>query len=234
MIIHSGRGWVEWRGQKTEIQAGQAFRLLPGEWHRYRPDPLTGWHEEWFEFRGPLVFQWARQGNLSRPIYSVPKREGWRSLSKEFHTLAIKSGREISPRLFGLALSIFAEVTGAFVTEPGTTDSRRSDLVARAGEALERGMEVREAARALGVSYPTLHRCFREVLGVSPKQFAERSRWAKAEEHLASDLLSIKEIAAHLGFHSPSHFSMAFRKAYGSTPVQWRRRCQDSSTAANP
>lgn len=31
------------------------FLLFPGEWHNYRPDPHTGWHESWVGFTGPDI-----------------------------------------------------------------------------------------------------------------------------------------------------------------------------------
>jgi hypothetical protein len=49
VLIRSGRGEIEWTRERHRIAAGQGFLLLPGQWHRYRPDPATGWEEDWFE-----------------------------------------------------------------------------------------------------------------------------------------------------------------------------------------
>jgi AraC-like DNA-binding protein len=38
--------------------------------------------------------------------------------------------------------------------------------------------------------------------------------------------LSIKEIAARLGFHSPAHFSVEFKKRVGQSPAVYRMSLQ--------
>jgi len=56
VLISSGGGWLETRVCKERrVEAGMVFLLLPGVWHRYRPDPGTGWEESWIEVQGPVV-----------------------------------------------------------------------------------------------------------------------------------------------------------------------------------
>ncbi|MBC7366876.1 MAG: AraC family ligand binding domain-containing protein, partial [Undibacterium sp.] len=56
VLITAGRGQLELRGAKPRVvEAGMAFILLPKVWHRYRPDPETGWTESWLEAQGPVV-----------------------------------------------------------------------------------------------------------------------------------------------------------------------------------
>jgi len=225
-VIRAGRGIVEWRDRTAVVGAGDWFLLRPGEWHRYRPDPKEGWQEEWWEFRGLMVSQWLRSGALSQLLGKVPKRKCFSDRRKEFHHHAAQAGIVADGRLLALAVSILLECTA--LPEGRTTgkDSRKTELVGRAEELLERGLSVHEVARALGVSYPTLHRYFTEIKAQTPKSHSNRSRWAKAEAQLASGRLSMKEIANALGFHSASHFSLAFRKAYGCPPTLWRQSCR--------
>lgn len=223
LIICAGRGIVEWRDRSAAVRAGDWFLLRPGEWHRYRPDPAVGWEEEWWEFRGSVVSQWLRSGALASSSGKLPKRTGLSERRKEFHHVAARAGVVSDSRLLALAVAILLECTGAASRRSPGNDSRKGELVGRAEELLERGLSVHEVARALGVSYPTLHRYFTEIKGFTPKSHATKSRWARAEVWLADGRLSMKEIAASLGFHSASHFSLAFRKAYGCPPMAWRQ-----------
>ncbi|MEI9997952.1 MAG: AraC family ligand binding domain-containing protein [Verrucomicrobiota bacterium] len=44
VYLHKGRGAFESaRTKRRPLRAGMAFLLFPGVWHRYRPDPRTGW-----------------------------------------------------------------------------------------------------------------------------------------------------------------------------------------------
>ena len=51
VYITRGRGqFASTRQKECEIREGDMFLLFPGEWHNYRPDPHTGWHESWVGF----------------------------------------------------------------------------------------------------------------------------------------------------------------------------------------
>ena len=54
-LIYITRGGGLFEGKSCgccRLQAGSLFLLFPGEWHRYSPDPATGWDEYWVAFQG--------------------------------------------------------------------------------------------------------------------------------------------------------------------------------------
>ena len=56
VLVSDGGGVLETRSTRQQrVEAGMVFLLLPHSWHRYRPDPETGWVESWIEVRGPVV-----------------------------------------------------------------------------------------------------------------------------------------------------------------------------------
>ena len=55
VYITQGKGiFQSTQGGKISINAGDAFLLFPGEWHRYQPDPEVGWTEFWINFNGDV------------------------------------------------------------------------------------------------------------------------------------------------------------------------------------
>src|SRR4051794_29902465 len=59
--ISRGHGSFESRPTgKRAIEPGMAFAVVPKTWHRYRPDPATGWVESWIEVQGPMVAKLLR------------------------------------------------------------------------------------------------------------------------------------------------------------------------------
>jgi AraC-like DNA-binding protein len=78
-----------------------------------------------------------------------------------------------------------------------------------------------EIAREVGASPAYLTDLFRRVEGVSLHRYLTQLRLARALVELpyAADLTAL---ALSLGFSSHSHFSYAFRRAFGSTPSQFR------------
>jgi len=225
--VRQGRGYIEWRNRQLQVRDGTLFLLLPGEWHRYRPDRDSGWTEEWIELRGPQVARWVESGLFAGRTFVLPRESPVWSRFRELHALALGGPFRPPGKLAGLAMSLLAEATQKRSSKTAGTDDRAHRIVALAREKLQSGTNIADTAAALRVSYPTLHRYFQSVLGMPPKHYISQLRNARAETLLASGTLSIKEIAANLGYHSASHFSLAFKKAYGVSPLAWRRRLSE-------
>ena len=63
---------------------------------------------------------------------------------------------------------------------------------------------------------------FKEVAGVSPAEYTEKMRIARAKELLTGGSCDISEIAFKCGFSEHSYFSKRFKKYTGVTPRQTR------------
>lgn len=223
VAIRAGRGEVEWTRERHPVEAGTVFHLLPGEWHRYRPDGAVGWTEDWFELRGPMVDGWIAGGLVDRRCCAPEDGDGFFEAFDALHRSLVGGVHTASGELAGQAMALLARSQSqpsAGAERKSNADRRR--LIASARESLAAGHGVGETASALGVSYPTLHRLFRAFTGISPKAYAAQQRLARAEALLVDGRYSVKEIAAQLGFHSSQHFSASFKEAYGISPGVFR------------
>jgi len=206
------------------------FLLPPGYWHRYRPDPETGWTEEWLELRGPTVDAWLGNGILDvAPVHVNRSAAFWRRFT-ELHTVCLAHPLGYRAIASGLAMTLLASVISQRLSSARANKPNLPELARQARELLRQGRDVKSVAQTLGVSYLTLYRKFRQATGLAPKEYAREIRLARAEDLLAGTDLSIKEIAARLGYHSASHLSLEFKKARGKSPSQWSAR----TLAADP
>jgi AraC-like DNA-binding protein len=64
---------------------------------------------------------------------------------------------------------------------------------------------------------------FKIELGVAPARYLKRVRLERACQLLETFFLSIKEIAAKVGYNDSRHFMREFKIAYGSTPPSQHR-----------
>ena len=66
VYVHAGQGQFESHaaGPRT-VPAGTAILLFPGVWHRYRPDPTTGWEEYWIGFAGEDAERLRKRGFIT-------------------------------------------------------------------------------------------------------------------------------------------------------------------------
>jgi len=124
-----------------------------------------------------------------------------------------------------LALTLVRRAIGERTAHvPGASAGRRK-LVDRAKVALAsdvaRRWTLAEIASAVGTSPVYLTQVFRQVEGLPLYRYQLRLRLARAIERLADDV-DLTTLALDLGFSSQSHFTAAFRQAYGSTPGQFR------------
>ena len=82
--------------------------------------------------------------------------------------------------------------------------------------------EIEALAREVGTSARTLSRLFASETQLSFKSWCQRARIAAAIEKLSVDAsLSVKQLAADLGYASVPAFSHAFRQVTGKTPTEF-------------
>lgn len=71
-------------------------------------------------------------------------------------------------------------------------------------------------------NYDSARHAFRKTFGCSPRELLQRLRMAHAKNLLLESSLSIKEIAARVGYHQQHDFNRLFRRHAGVAPSRWR------------
>ena len=88
------------------------------------------------------------------------------------------------------------------------------------------GWTVEKLGRAVGLSRSALAERFSEVMGEPIFAFLTRWRLLVAAESLIAGNRPIRALAREAGYESAGAFSAAFKRAFGKTPTQWRRRAK--------
>jgi AraC-like DNA-binding protein len=88
------------------------------------------------------------------------------------------------------------------------------------------GPDMTEICRRLdlGISADYAVKLFRKQAGIGFREYAARRRLMQAARQLAETSLSIKVIAADLGYNSPQDFSRRFKFKYQLRPTEFRKR----------
>ena len=88
---------------------------------------------------------------------------------------------------------------------------------------VRRQLAIRDLAEAVNLSPSRLAHLFKSEVGVSPQRYLNNIRLEKAKECLESGMLSVKEVAAEVGFPNVSCFCRTFKARNGTTPKEYRK-----------
>ena len=89
-----------------------------------------------------------------------------------------------------------------------------------------------ELARVVAMSRTAFTERFREIAGTPPRTYLNNWRMLVAQRELRSGDARIRPLALELGFSSESSFSTAFKRSVGESPLQYRSRMREASTAS--
>ena len=87
-----------------------------------------------------------------------------------------------------------------------------------------RNVSINQLARRLNLSPWYFTHLFKARTSVSPKHYMRELKIREAQDLLRGTFLSVKEIAAKIGFGDRSHFSREFKKLCGLSPSDFRAR----------
>jgi len=114
----------------------------------------------------------------------------------------------------------------------GPRDRRIQVVVTLLDSNSHKHVDVEELARLVNLSAGRLAHLFKSEMELSIQQYLKLLRLAKARQQLESGFLSIKEIAASVGFSSVARFVTCFKNVVGATPNQYRKHFPNASYRA--
>ena len=240
MLITAGKGLFESRSTgAVSVAAGVVIMICPGVWHRYRPEPTTGWTEKWMHFNGELAHRLLAHGvfSLRQPVWRpndfslveaaldrlllvVQRRPAENSLQVSLLGLALLSA----------ALAEDAAVAGPAVEPPtpiGQTPSLTDPLVQRAVDHIwtqgHKELAVAHVAAATGVNRRKLERHFRAALGRGVLDEIINCRYSRAERLVRETDLPLKSIVGLAGFGGMENMRRVFLTRAGHSPAAHRQ-----------
>lgn len=177
---------------------------------------------------------------LVQPIYSSLAAErmvpaAFETMLDEAQAMALGSRALLGSLMKScliLAIRRVSEAHGSASTLPGLFE--RPSLARAVAQVIEDpsvAYTVEDLARSAGMSRSKFAKEFLEAVGSPPMEFVARTRLGQARDLLLMTPLPISKIANRVGFASRSHFSRAFRNAFGLDPTRMRRASERQVTA---
>jgi len=231
--ITEGSGVIETATDQFQVVPGSMLILRPGMWHRYKPDPNTGWNEHYIGFNGAFCPHLFHEGffQAGKPVLYVGFQE---SLLKLFFEIIQqvkdeKTGHQqvaASSTILMLSKILSVVRNQEFAGKTIERIIRKACLHFR--ENLNTNVNIEQLAGELNVGYSYFRQMFRKYTGISPTQYHLSLRIQKAKDLLISTDHSFKEIAIDLGFESYFYFSRIFKDKTGKSPMDFRKEHQQT------
>lgn len=111
---------------------------------------------------------------------------------------------------------------------PRSTGRAIGDMLEWARRRLDQPLSIAQMAERSLMSGRTFLRQFRECMGMTPIEWLQRERIARARALLESTSMPHARIAEQCGYESPETFRVAFRRKVGVAPGVYRARFGDA------
>lgn len=234
ILITEGSGILQVGLGEYEIKPGTILIIRPGVKHRYKPNPKTGWTENYLGFKGDLADHFMNRVETitNYPIlYHCVQYEFFDCYQKIFELVSDQkpSYQKISS---GLLLKLLGYISSHKHSEQFAgkqVDQLVNDLKNYMWENVNQNIDLKEFCRAQSVSYSYMRKAFKLYTGISPHQYFLDLKIMRAQELLVSTEKPIKEITYKLGFESIQYFSRLFKLKTGISPSSQRSNHNMSS-----
>ena len=230
--VRSGRGRLLVDGVEFHPAAGDCYLLPLHAECRYASDPDDPWEKHWFNFSGLLVPELLRSYRLNDTVLfpGLHMADRFSEMLRKLESAPLERRQTL---FAGVLTELLADISDRVHTPTGGMKPPSPEgIILR--DLLEKHLgapspPLNLLARKIGRSEAQMLRIFRRDFGISPIAFLLEKKIEQAVLLLRNSSLSVKEIAAMLGFRDEFYFSRTFRDRTGLSPRDFRARDRDDN-----
>jgi AraC family transcriptional regulator len=189
-------------------------------WNRFDLADVRGLLVEIDVARHASIAPFEHALSRSRHFDRGPELQLARRLYSEFRSADTAAPLAVEGLLLEL-LALVARGDGAAVKLDTPAWARRAYELLEAGYV--ESLSLAPIAREVGVHPATLARGFRRAYGCTIGEMQRQLRLDFAARQLTLTDLALASVAQQAGFFDQSHFTNAFRRRFGTTPMRYRR-----------
>jgi AraC-like DNA-binding protein len=225
-LIYGGAGVFEVDRELYRVKSGEVFVFWPGQRIRYWDFQDSPWRYTWMSIVGDeLSWVYCAAGiSRGKPHLNTHNFSELTECANEI-VWTYKQGEysllypcHAAVRLIDL-LGSHVDKLKLSASEPlGITIKRLIDSYHLSVPSVD------EISDQLNLNRATVYKAFHALHRMSVKEYIEVVRFEKACRLLVSSPANIKEVAFFCGYQDSRYFSRTFRKRFGMTPSDWRKR----------
>jgi len=224
-----GEGWCEIHGRRFSARPGDLMVIPPQVAHAYGAHAQKPWSIYWFHVQGRHLAAFLRELEVgaAQPVVPVGESPQISALFEE--VLGLVEQGYTAENLLGashalahLLVVLIREHRKASYDQPGTRQ-RITMAMDYMRQHLDQPLSLEQLAAMTHLSRSRLAELFKQQAGYAPIDYFIRLRMQRACQLLDLTQMSIKAIAAAVGYEDPLYFSRVFRKVNQRSPGQYRK-----------
>lgn len=212
--------YIDRNGEKTIAHGGDVILTSVGSEYRA---VLSDFRTESSSTIGVNFLLYDEKGE---PVTCQPSIEVFRGVGERagmlFRELLAGNDRRLYIRKRLLLMEILSALAAA--PDVGEKDGLIVPGLQYLADHPEEKPSVAYLAQLCHVSEAYFRRRFKERTGVTPVEYRNELRLARAAQYLEYGDVSIQELSGMLGYSTASHFIQQFKKRYGVSPLAYRKR----------
>lgn len=224
-----GAGWCEMAGERHRVVPGDLLVVPSGTPHAYGAEAGTPWTIHWFHAQGSQVAAFIDELDLScdRPVVRIGGDPGVIDLFEELlegleHGYTPANLLYASCSLAHLLATLVRDRRDGGREQPAPSQ-KIAQTLAYIRRHLASPLQLDALAALAGLSRSQYSALFRRQTGYAPIDYLIRLRMHRACQLLDTTELSVKAVAAQVGYEDPLYFSRVFRRVNEQSPKEYRR-----------
>lgn len=166
-----------------------------------------------------MIGQIKQDPKFPDELFALSIQHGW--LKEQYELLTLFDEEKIDSIInIGTMLTKYIMLENMVHSQPSRS---RAVIESYIDEHLGEHISIGELAQKTHTSVSGIYKCLSRSYGCTPGEFICKKRLEKAVSLLTESELSISEIAESVGFSDTAHFSKNFKKAYGISPLKYRK-----------
>lgn len=234
--IVEGRGYLNVDGENYAATKGDVYILRKKTTHTYWSDAKSPWVKIFFNIRGSLAEKILEEYKLGTKGKVVLNGEGMEDDFREMLARVSDNTITQAERFDGAAvdflkiiikLANLERMRGNLKGDLMSVEDEMNKLIEYITMNPKRIVSNQELGDVVYHSKDYVIKRFFANFGVTPYEYQIQQKIFSAKNLLGHTKMSVKEIAASLGYDDQHYFSYMFKKRCGLSPTQYRKQVHD-------
>lgn len=234
--IVEGRGYLNVDGENYAATKGDVYILRKKTTHTYWSDAKSPWVKIFFNIRGSLAEKILEEYKLGTKDKVVLNGEGLEDDFREMLARVSDNTITQAERFDGAAvdflkiiikLANLERMRGNLKGDLMSVEDEMNKLIEYITMNPKRIVSNQELGDVIFHSKDYVIKRFFANFGVTPYEYQIQQKIFSAKNLLGHTKMSVKEIAASLGYDDQHYFSYMFKKRCGLSPTQYRKQVHD-------